>query len=141
MNAWIERRNFPGACPPALSEITDIFEPNELAIIDLENLRLHYSRTLQMWAQRFEQHHEDIVEMMDEEFYRAWRLYLYGSIAAFNVGELQLFQVVFTHVTNNAVPWTRKHIYDRETDVGCYQQSKAEHQVLSRAGASEEIPA
>jgi len=112
MNAWIERRIFPGACPPTLSEMMQIFEPNELAVNDVENIRLHYSRTLKMWAQRFEQHKDEITEMMDEEFVKAWSLYLYGSTAAFNVGELQLFQVVFNHAENNNIAWSRHHIYD-----------------------------
>ena len=114
MNAWIERRIFPGACPPTLSEMMNIFEPNDLAAYDVENIRLHYSRTLEMWAERFEQHKEEITEMMDEEFVKAWGLYLYGSLAAFNVGELQLFQVVFNHSENNNIPWSRHHVYDED---------------------------
>jgi cyclopropane-fatty-acyl-phospholipid synthase len=114
MNGWIERRIFPGACPPTLSEMMKIFEPNELAVYDVENIRLHYSRTLELWAQRFEKNKQTITEMMDEEFVRAWSLYLYGSLAAFNVGELQLFQVVFNHVGNNKTPWSRHYIYDAE---------------------------
>ena len=112
MNAWIERRIFPGACPPALSEMMAIFEPNDLSVMDIENLRLHYSRTLAMWAERFERHKAQITEMMDEEFVRAWGLYLNGSKAAFDVGELQLFQVVFSHSENNEITWSRQHIYD-----------------------------
>ena len=30
MNAWLERRIFPGARPPALSQMMTIFEPNNL---------------------------------------------------------------------------------------------------------------
>jgi cyclopropane-fatty-acyl-phospholipid synthase len=52
--------------------------------------------------------------MMDEEFVKAWGLYLYGSIAAFNTGELQLFQVVFHHSDSNHVPWSRHYIYDAD---------------------------
>jgi cyclopropane-fatty-acyl-phospholipid synthase len=115
MNAWIERRIFPGACPPTLSEMMQIFEPNELAVYDVENLRLHYARTLDMWLQRFEQHREQITEMMDEEFVKAWGLYLNGSMAAFDVGELHLFQVVFNKVENNNIPWSRQHLYDNDT--------------------------
>lgn len=116
MNAWIERRIFPGACPPALSEMMMIFEPNGLSVMDIENLRLHYSRTLEMWNQRFEQHRQQITEMMDEEFVKAWSLYLNGSKAAFDVGELQLFQVVFGHVENNDIAWSRQHVYEFEHD-------------------------
>ena len=114
INAWIERRIFPGACPPTLSEMMQIFEPNDLTAYDVENLRLHYSKTLEAWAQRFEDHESEITEMMDEEFVKAWGLYLYGSLAAFNVGELQLFQVVFGHVENNDIHWSRHYMYDPE---------------------------
>jgi len=112
MNSWIERRIFPGACPPTLSEMMRVFEPNNMTVLDVENIRLHYSRTLQMWAERYENNKQAIVEMMDEEFFRAWSLYLHGSTAAFNVGELQLFQVVFSHTENNNIPWSRQHVYD-----------------------------
>ena len=49
--------------------------------------------------------------MFDERFFRTWRLYLAGSIAAFRVGSLQLFQVVFTRDSNNDIPWTRDYLY------------------------------
>lgn len=114
MNPWIERHIFPGACPPSISEMMQIFEPNELAVTDIENLRLHYSRTLEIWAQRFEQHKPIITQMMDEQFVKAWSLYLYGSIAAFNVGKLQLFQVVFYHMHNNELPISRHYMYQDE---------------------------
>jgi cyclopropane-fatty-acyl-phospholipid synthase len=115
MNAWIERRIFPGAYPPSLIEMMQIFEPNRLSILDVENLRLHYSRTLQHWLQRYEANSDKVGSLMDEEFVRAWRLYLAGSIAAFNVGELQLFQVVFSRSRNNQLPWTRAHLYPGQT--------------------------
>jgi len=115
MNAWIERRIFPGACPPALSEFMQVFESNRLSVFDVENIRLHYSKTLELWSQRFEQHKKTITEMMDEEFVKAWSLYLHGSNAAFNVGELQLFQVVFSHPDNKNIPWSRQYMYDSES--------------------------
>ncbi|MGQ0658580.1 MAG: class I SAM-dependent methyltransferase [Chromatiales bacterium] len=111
MNAWIERRIFPGAYPPALREMMDIFEPQRFSVLDVENLRLHYARTLTAWLERFEANADVIEETCDEVFVRAWRLYLLGSVAAFNVGALQLFQVVFTRADNNDVPWSRAHFY------------------------------
>lgn len=111
MNAWIERRIFPGAYPPTLREMMHIFEPNELSVQDVENLRLHYAKTLEHWLLRFEQHQQTISTMFDEEFVRAWRLYLAGSIAAFTTGQLQLFQIVFNRAQSNHLPWSRIHIY------------------------------
>ena len=114
MNAWIERRIFPGAYPPTLREMTDIFEPNRFSVLDVENLRLHYAKTLEHWLQRYEENVETVTEMMDPAFVRAWRLYLAGSISAFTIGELQLFQVVFTRADNNLLPWSRAYLYSQE---------------------------
>ncbi len=117
MNAWIERRIFPGAYPPSLKEMMDIFEPYRLSVLDVENLRLHYARTLEHWLERFERNGETVTQMMDEEFVKAWRLYLAGSIAAFRVGELQLYQVVFARCTNNDLAWSRAHLYSNPAEV------------------------
>jgi len=111
MNAWIERRIFPGAYPPALAQCAPIFEPQDFSVLDVENLRLHYARTLQDWLARFEAQGEKVVAMFDETFRRAWRLYLSGSIASFRTGKLQLFQIVFARARNNTVPMVREHLY------------------------------
>lgn len=111
MNAWVEKRIFPGAYPPTLREMMDIFEPWEFAVLDVENLRLHYAKTLEHWLARFERVSERVAEMYDQRFVREWRLYLAGSQAAFAVGDLQLFQVLFSGPANNAIPWTRAHLY------------------------------
>ncbi len=113
MNTWIERHIFPGARPPALREMMHIFEPWEFSVLDVENLRLHYAKTLEHWLERYERHVPQVRDMFDARFVRAWRLYLAGSIAAFTTGALQLFQVVFARPRNNDIPWTRAHLYDK----------------------------
>ena len=111
MNAWIERRIFPGAYPPTLREMMDIFEPSRFSVLDVENLRLHYAQTLDSWLRRYESHADEVEEMMDERFVRTWRLYLAGSKAAFTAGRLQLFQVLFSREEDNGIPWSRAHQY------------------------------
>lgn len=112
LNAWIEKRIFPGAYPPTLREMVAILEPQAFSVIDVENLRLHYALTLEHWLRRFERASGRVGAMYDERFVRAWRLYLAGSLGAFNTGELQLFQVLFARGASNDVPWTRAHLYD-----------------------------
>lgn len=111
MSRWIEARIFPGAEPPALSEMMSIFEPYDLAILDVENLRLHYGRTLEHWLSRYERAVERVRAMFDERFVRMWRLYLASSAAAFNAGWYQLYQVLFNRFPSNDVAWTRAHLY------------------------------
>ena len=112
LNAWVRKRIFPGAYPPTLREVTDIFEPWDFAVLDVENLRLHYARTLEHWLERFEASAAQVAAMFDERFVRMWRLYLAGSAAAFRVGTMQLFQAVFAGSQCQAIPWTRAHLYE-----------------------------
>jgi cyclopropane-fatty-acyl-phospholipid synthase len=111
LQPWIEKRIFPGAHPPAISEMAHIFEPWELSILDVENLRLHYAQTLRQWLANYEAASERVRAMFDEKFVRMWRLYLAGSAAAFSTGTLQLFQVLFAPHGNNDIAWTRRHLY------------------------------
>jgi cyclopropane-fatty-acyl-phospholipid synthase len=113
-NAWLEQRIFPGSHPPSLREMMDILEPSNFSVLDVENLRLHYAKTLIEWLQRFEVNVEAIADMYDESFVRAWRLYLAGCAAAFISNGLQLFQVVFANADNNKLPLTRDHLYKND---------------------------
>ena len=112
LNAWIDKRIFPGAHPPTLREMMDLFEKSRLSVLDVENIRLHYAETLRAWLARYEENVETVRQMFDEPFVRAWRLYLAGSIMAFVHGTLQLFQVVFTRSGMNRIPQSRKYVYD-----------------------------
>jgi cyclopropane-fatty-acyl-phospholipid synthase len=111
MHRWIDRRIFPGANPAALKQMMDIFEGCNFSVLDVENLRLHYARTLDWWQRLYERSRDHVAHMFDERFVRMWRLYLLGSKAAFTAGELQLFQIVFSPGGNNRLPWTRADIY------------------------------
>jgi cyclopropane-fatty-acyl-phospholipid synthase len=108
LNAWIQKRIFPGAYAPTLREVFEhVLEPHRFSVLDVENLRLHYAKTLEHWRRRFLNHRAQVAAMFDDAFVRTWDLYLAGSQAAFTTGSLQLFQVVFTRGTNNDVPWVR----------------------------------
>jgi cyclopropane-fatty-acyl-phospholipid synthase len=111
MNEWIQKRIFPGSYPPTLGQMMEIFEPYSFSILDVENLRLHYARTLEHWQERFEKNADAVSRMFDDNFVRAWRLYLAGSQASFTVGTLDLFQLVFSRCGNNKIPWTRADIF------------------------------
>ena len=108
---WIRKRIFPGAYIPSLSEAMAVLEFQDFSVLDVENLRGHYARTLEVWLDRFEDSWDPIVKMFGIKFARIWRLYLAGSIAAFRVGNLQLFQVVFAGRECQTTPWTRAYLY------------------------------
>jgi len=110
-DAWIRKYIFPGGHIPSLGEMAEIFEPNRFTVLDVENLRPHYARTCADWLANFEAVADRVTERFDEQFTRMWRLYLAGSSAGFRSGTLQLYQVLFAHGDNNAVPQTRSYMY------------------------------
>jgi cyclopropane-fatty-acyl-phospholipid synthase len=108
VNAWIRRRIFPGGYTPTLAEVNaEVLAPAAMSILDVENLRLHYARTLAHWSRRFAAVHDYVQSRFGEEFRRAWELYLAGSEAAFTTGWLQLFQVVFAPRGSTPPYWRR----------------------------------
>lgn len=108
LNPWIRRRIFPGAYPPTLAEVTTgVLAPAGMSVVDVENLRLHYARTLSHWADRFATARNQVRAQYGDEFPRAWELYLAGSQAAFAAGWMQLFQIVFAPRESAPPSWTR----------------------------------
>ncbi len=116
LNAWLRKHIFPGAYPPTLREMMEMFEPWNFTVLDVENLRLHYARTLEHWLERFERSRQQVAALFDDRFVRMWRLYLAGSAAAFHTGTMQLFQLVFAGSECNAIPWTRAYMYEPQEE-------------------------
>ena len=116
MDPWALKHIFPGAYLPTLREMMDALEPYGFAVLDVENLRLHYAQTLRHWLKRFDNHEAEIRNMYDDNFVRTWRLYLAGAIANFSLGDTDLFQVVFTHPANNEIPLTRAYLYSDDSN-------------------------
>lgn len=114
LSPWIRKHIFPGAHAPALGSVMKMFEPYDAAVLDVENLRFHYAKTLEHWLARFERARDRVAAMFGEDFVRMWRLYLAGSEAAFRTGDLQLFQVVFAGSQCQRIPWTRAYLYEEE---------------------------
>jgi cyclopropane-fatty-acyl-phospholipid synthase len=113
LSSWIEKNIFPGAQPPTLRQMMDLFSPYDLSILDVENLRPHYSLTCRRWLERFDCHVAKVTAMFDERFVRAWRIYLASSASAFEIGSLQLYQVLFAPIGSTFFPMTRVDIYRR----------------------------
>jgi cyclopropane-fatty-acyl-phospholipid synthase len=108
---WVWKYIFPGGYLPTPDEIFREMGKVGLSVLDLENLRLHYARTLDLWVKNYERNVEKIRQMFGDAFVRMWRLYLHLSSAGFKYGESRLYQVLFSHGLNNELPMIRDHVY------------------------------
>jgi cyclopropane-fatty-acyl-phospholipid synthase len=110
-NTWIDKYIFPGGYIPSISELICSISDKNFNVIDVENLRLHYGRTLEHWASNFENALPEIRKTKDETFIRMWRLYLNACAASFNCGNINLHQFLFSKGVNNELHWTRDYMY------------------------------
>ena len=110
---WTFKYIFPGGYLPCLAEIVQEMGKTGFSILDVENLRWHYAKTLEYWVENYELNVKKVREMFDEAFVRQWRLFLNGSIAGFSYGDSRLFQVLFSNGINNELPPTRAHVYTK----------------------------
>ena len=108
---WTFSYIFPGAYIPTLHEILKEMGKTGFSILDVENLRLHYAKTLEKWAENFEENIEKIRKLFDETFVRQWRLFLNSTAAGFKYGNSRLFQILVSKGLDNTLPATRAHVY------------------------------
>ncbi len=107
-NSWIKKYIFPGCHLPDLGSILNHATKMGLNFIDCENLRMHYSKTLDKWGERFTQNERRIHSMFDDRFIRMWRFYLTGCSVSFLQGSMHLFQLLFSAGVRNDLPLTRE---------------------------------
>jgi len=108
---WTFSYIFPGAYVPTLHEIVNEMGKTGFSILDVENLRMHYAKTLEKWAENFEGNIEKIRKLFDEGFVRQWRLFLNSTAAGFKYGNSRLFQILVSKGLDNTLPVTRAHVY------------------------------
>jgi cyclopropane-fatty-acyl-phospholipid synthase len=110
-NSWINKYIFPGGYVPSVCELTSHIAAEKFCLIDVEDFRRHYGKTLECWIENFEKALPEISKTKDETFIRMWRLYLNACAASFNSGNIYIHQFLFTKGANNELPWTREYIY------------------------------
>ena len=113
VGAWIRKYIFPGGYLPSTSQLARAWEKHNLWVTDTENLRLHYSKTLVQWYERFSKNREKIVKIYDQRFCRMWEMYLIASEVAFRVQYITVLQLQMTREID-ALPITRYYMLEAE---------------------------
>ena len=101
---WIRKYIFPGGYLPALEEIFKATEGLDFTLIDIDNWRLHYYRTLKEWLRRFEENRKWVIDNLGETFYRMWKFYLTASAVSFKIAANYVFQILFSKGVFNKYP-------------------------------------
>jgi len=111
---FIDRYVFPQGELPHLVTIGKAVSEVGLEIVDVESLRLHYARTLQLWSQGLERQLQKAAQWVPEKSLRIWRLYLAGCAYGFQHGWMNLHQILAVKPRDDGghdLPWTRADLY------------------------------
>ncbi|HWW53001.1 MAG TPA: class I SAM-dependent methyltransferase, partial [Acidimicrobiales bacterium] len=92
--SFLARYVFPDGELQDVSETAGAMQEAGLEVRDIECLREHYPMTLSRWVDNLEANWEEAVAIVGERRARVWRLYMTGSINAFNINQVSLHQVL-----------------------------------------------
>ncbi len=103
---WTQKHIFPGSNIPSLTALTQAMTRHSSFLVeDLENIGIHYARTLREWRRRFLSQRERLVQMgCTRHFLRTWEYYFSYCEAGFGTRTLGDLQLVLTRVNNRSLP-------------------------------------
>lgn len=99
---WIQKHIFPGSLLPSVAALNRaVNKTSDLSLINLEDMGLHYGRTLHHWFEAFNDNWHRISELgFDEAFRRKWNYYLCYCEAAFDMRNISVMQLVYSRPNN-----------------------------------------
>jgi cyclopropane-fatty-acyl-phospholipid synthase len=94
---WIQKYIFPGGFLPSITVLLNVATRHSTLIMEtLEDIGLHYARTLRDWRERFVQNRDQLQTLgFDPSFERKWKYYLSICEAGFYEHAVSDVQVVF----------------------------------------------
>jgi cyclopropane-fatty-acyl-phospholipid synthase len=93
---FVGRHVFPDAALVPAHTMVRHLEAAGFEIQDVEQLRRHYTRTLEHWVANLEAHADEARRRVGDRTYRIWRVYMAGSALGFEVDDLGVIQVLGT---------------------------------------------
>jgi cyclopropane-fatty-acyl-phospholipid synthase len=111
MDPWITKYIFPGTYLPSMGDLVGKAQKKGFDLVDVENLRQHYDRTLGHWVGRFEQNIDQIKQLLDGRERRMWLFYLHGCRMSFRYNPLHVFQLLFSKGRRHDWPLVREDLY------------------------------
>ena len=109
---FIDRYVFPNGELPHAGFVLKEMSTAGLEAVDVENLRCHYTLTLEHWSARFEANADKIKALVGEKRHRIWRVYLAGCAYGFAHDWISIHQILAVKSgVASPLPLTRDYMY------------------------------
>lgn len=99
---WMQKHIFPGGLLPSIGIMNKfINETGDMHLHHLEEMGLHYARTVATWRERFNHNLESVLAQgFNEKFIRKWNYYLTSCEAAFRARNITVVQAIYSRPNN-----------------------------------------
>ncbi|MEL0166609.1 MAG: C17 cyclopropane fatty acid synthase CfaB [Pseudomonadaceae bacterium] len=114
--AFIGRYVFPHGELPHLATAVAAMSEQGLEVVDVESLRMHYARTLELWSHNLERKLDQAAALVDERSLRIWRIYLAGCAYGFAHNWMDIHQILAVRPFadgSHHLPLTREDLYSK----------------------------
>lgn len=106
---YIQKYILPRTRTPKLSEMARLLERHDLVVHDVENIVRHYGPTLHFWNENFQKNYAKLDHSKyTAAFKRMWEYYFCCCVAAANVSEATVFQILCANTRKiHTMPYQR----------------------------------
>lgn len=94
-NTFLDRYMFPGGELMCEHDLVDLAAASGFELLNAENFRPHYIRTLNDWIIRMEKHKDSLIRIVSDTVFRIYHIFFIGSLVSFKTNEIALFQNLF----------------------------------------------
>jgi cyclopropane-fatty-acyl-phospholipid synthase len=93
-NSFVQRYVFPNGQLMSLSGQLRHLERSGFRVLSIESFGLGYAETIRRWLENLERERARCVELEGEARMRAWQIYLIGALQRFEIGSIDVTQVL-----------------------------------------------
>jgi len=100
-NSFLDKYMFPGGELMFEHDLVNIAADSGFELLNAENFRPHYVKTLNDWIVRMEKHKDKLLQVVSDNVYRIYHVFFIGSLISFKTKEISLFQNLFYKTDND----------------------------------------
>lgn len=104
---------FPNGELDYISHTNNVAEDVGFEVLNVESLRPHYAKTLRHWVERLTTNEQAALRSAPLQAYRAWKLYMAGSVLTFEEGIIGVYQTLLSKTVKgpSEIPLTPHDVY------------------------------
>ena len=94
-NSFLDKYMFPGGELMFEHDLVNLASSSGFELLNAENYRTHYVRTLNDWIIRMEKQKDKLLKIVSDNVFRIYHIFFIGSLISFKTKEITIFQNLY----------------------------------------------